>query len=165
VGAIGAFAGSGRWTAVTTAIVQTPGRVLAIPAPCFQGIVAPCEEIRDRVLRYQESLLVQVQQTAACNALHSLESRLVRWLLEAHDRAETATISVTQEFLSQMLGVRRTSVTVAVGNLQSRALIRQHRASVEIVDRHGLEAAACECYAALRRRMHYPFSEYERTPV
>src|SRR5262252_4183017 len=97
--------------------------------------------------------LVQVQQTAACNALHPVEARLSRWLLRARDRLESNSIKLTHEFLSQMLGVRRTTVTVVANMLQQAGLIRYHRGHIEIVDRRGLEARACECYEAIRRHV------------
>ena len=98
-------------------------------------------------------LLIQVQQTAACNALHDVEERLSRWLLQARDRVDENTIRLTQEFLSQMLGVRRPTVTVVARMLQEAGLIRYHRGHIEIVDRRGLEARACECYAVIRRQI------------
>ena len=98
-------------------------------------------------------LLIQVQQTAACNALHAVEARLSRWLLQARDRLESNTIQLTHEFLSQMLGVRRTTVTVVAHMLQQAGLIRYHRGQIEIIDRPGLEARACECYAAIREQV------------
>jgi CRP-like cAMP-binding protein len=157
-GAVGAFAGQGPWHAFTQAVVQMPGVGAGISASRFQDAVRKNEPIRDLVLRYKEFLLAQVQQTAACNALHSLEARLARWLLQTYDRAEDSKLALTQDFLSQMLGVRRTSVTMIAGKLQAAGLIRQHRASVEIVDHKGLEAAACECWATLqlRARNIYP---------
>jgi CRP-like cAMP-binding protein len=155
-GVIGAFAGLGPWNAFTQAVVQLPGRGLAIAASRFQEVVSENERIRDLVLRYKESLLGQVQQTAACNALHSLECRLARWLLQAHDRIEGPRLDLTQELLSQMLGVRRTSVTMTATKLEQTGLIRQRRAAIEIVDRKGLEEAACECYAAIRLRSRPP---------
>jgi len=105
------------------------------------------------VVRYGEMLLMQVQQTAACNALHDVEARLSRWLLQARDRLESNTVGLTHEFLSQMLGVRRTTVTVVAHMLQQAGLIRYHRGKIEIVDRRGLEARACECYEAIRRQI------------
>ena len=100
-------------------------------------------------------LLIQVQQTAACNALHAVEARLSRWLLQARDRLDSNTIKLTHEFLSQMLGVRRTTVTVVATVLQQAGLIRYHRGQIEIVDRPGLEARACECYEAIRRQIDH----------
>jgi len=104
-------------------------------------------------VRYGEMLLIQVQQTAACNALHPVEARLSRSLLQARDRLESNTIKLTHEFLSQMLGVRRTTVTVVANMLQQAGLIRYHRGHIEIIDRRGLEARACECYEAIRRHI------------
>jgi len=151
-GALGAFAGLGPWHAFTRAVVQLPGTGAIVSAARFFGAVSRSEPLRDLVLRYKESQLAQVQQTAACNALHSLEARLARWLLQAQDRAESAELPLTQDFLSQMLGVRRTTVTLTSGILHSAGLIRQRRGTIEILDRAGLEAQACECYRVLRRR-------------
>jgi len=100
-------------------------------------------------------LVIQVQQTAACNALHPVEARLSRWLLQARDRLESNAIKLTHEFLSQMLGVRRTTVPVVANMLQQAGLIRYHRGHIEIVDRRGLEARACETrLSAAHRRSH-----------
>ncbi len=151
-GAIGTFAGSGPWSGSIQAVVQLPGHGLVISAARVEEIAWTRPSIRDLILRYRESLLLQVQQTAACNALHSLECRLARWLLQAQDRVGDERLALTQDLLSQMLGVRRTSVTLIAGKLHAAGLIRQHRAHVEITDRPGLEKTACECYAALRRR-------------
>jgi len=85
--------------------------------------------------------------------LHPVEARLSRWLLQARDRLESNTIKLTHELLSQMLGVRRTTVTVVANMLQQAGLIRYHRGHIEIVDRRGLEARACECYEAIRRHV------------
>jgi CRP-like cAMP-binding protein len=93
-----------------------------------------------------------VQQTAGCNALHKAEARLARWLLQTRDRTDGDRIPLTQEFLSQMLGERRTTVTMVAGVLQKAGLIRYRRGYVEIIDRSGLEQAACECYGIIRRR-------------
>jgi CRP-like cAMP-binding protein len=93
-----------------------------------------------------------VQQTAACNALHHLEERLARWLLQALDRTDSSNLPLTQELISQMLAVRRTTVTVIASKLQQAGLIRYHRGRIEIVDRLKLEEAACECYGTIRRR-------------
>jgi len=126
----------------------------------FQAAVAQSDRIRNLVLRYKESLLAQVQQTAACNALHHLEERLARWLLQALDRTDGSNIPLTQELISQMLAVRRSTVTVIAGKLQEAGLIRYHRGRIEIVDRLKLEEAACECYGTIRRRTDAVF----RTP-
>jgi CRP-like cAMP-binding protein len=103
--------------------------------------------------------MMMVQQSAGCNALHALETRLCRWLLQTRDRSDSNRLSLTQEFLSQMLGVRRTTLTLIARNLQAAGLIRYRRGNIEIMDRNGLEAKACECYAVIRRRGEEVFSQ------
>src|SRR4029450_13727564 len=105
------------------------------------------------VERYGEMLLIQVQQTAPCNALHPGEARLSRWLLQARDRLESNKINLTHEFLSQMLGVGGTPGRGVANMLQQAGLIRYRRGQIEIVDWEGLKARACECYEAIRRNV------------
>jgi CRP-like cAMP-binding protein len=152
-GAIGSLAGLGPRRSHTRAVVQVSGAGLRIPAVRFRKAAEESAAVRDIIVRYGEMLLIQVQQTAACNALHSVEERLSRWLLQARDRLQTSTVPLTHEFLSQMLGVRRTTVSVVANSLQTAGLIRYHRGHIEIVDRPGLEAKACECYDAIRRQI------------
>jgi CRP-like cAMP-binding protein len=152
-GAVGSFAGLGTRRSHTRAVVQVSGAALRVPASPFRKAAEDSEAIRQLIVRYGEMLLIQVQQTAACNALHAVEARLSRWLLQARDRVESNTVKLTHEFLSQMLGVRRTTVTVVANVLQQAGLIRYHRGQIEIVDRIGLEARACECYEAIRRQI------------
>jgi CRP-like cAMP-binding protein len=151
-GVIGAFVGLGPWNAFSSAVVQIPGRAVAIAAEPFQQAVCQSERLRNLILHYKEVLLGQVQQAAACNVLHSFEQRLARWLLQAADRTEDASIALTQECLSQMLGVRRTTVTVTALKLQKMGLVRYRRGNIVITNRQGLEAIACECYGEIRRR-------------
>lgn len=151
-GAVGAFGGLGPWNAFTRAVVQLPGMAVVIPVSSFQTVVAQRERIRNLILRYKEALLAQVQQTAACNALHPLEERLARWLLQALDRADDPELPLTQEFIAQMLGVRRTTVTMIASQLQEAGMIRYHRGHIAVLDRSRLEETACECYSAIRRR-------------
>ena len=96
-------------------------------------------------------MLTQITQSAVCNQFHSVEARLARWLLMVRDRIDSDDIPVTQEFLSMMLGVRRSGVSVAASALQARGLIRQHRGHITITNRTGLEGAACRCYGAIAR--------------
>lgn len=151
-GVVGAFAGLGAWNAFARAIVQVPGTAACISAARFEAIVSQSVGIKELVLRCKEALLSQVQQTAACNALHPLEARLARWLLQALDGSDGATLLLTQDALAQMLGARRTTVTLLARRLQTAGLIRYRRGRIDVVDRAGLEHAACECYAAVRRR-------------
>jgi CRP-like cAMP-binding protein len=134
-------------------VVQVAGTASRIAAGRFCKAAAESQAIRETIVRYGEMLLIQVQQTAACNALHDVEERLSRWLLQARDRVDGNIIRLTHEFLSQMLGVRRPTVTVVARTLQDAGLIRYHRGHIEIVDRHGLEARACECYAVIRQQI------------
>ena len=152
-GAVGFFAGLGARRSHTRAVVQVNGAALRVAASPFRKAAEDSEAIRRLIVAYGEMLLIQVQQTAACNALHGVEARLSRWLLQARDRVESNVIKLTHEFLSQMLGVRRTTVTVVANELQQAGLIRYHRGQIEIVDRSGLEARACECYDAIRRQI------------
>jgi CRP-like cAMP-binding protein len=102
---------------------------------------------------YNEKLLAQVQQTVACNALHTMESRLARWLLQTRDRIDSDVLPLTQEFLSQMLGVQRPTVTLVTHQLEQEGVIQNRRGRIIIVDRKGLEKLACECYAIVRDRL------------
>jgi len=113
--------------------------------------------IRDIAIRYSDCLMMMVQQSAGCNALHGLESRLCRWLLQTRDRNDGNHLPLTREFLSQMLGVRRTTLTLIAQDLQSAGLIRCRRGHIEIVDRNGLEAKGCECYGVIRRQSEAVF--------
>ena len=110
------------------------------------------EHMRDLLVSYSETLLSQVQQTVACNAMHTTEEKMCRWLLMMHDRAEGEVLAYTHEFLSNMLGANRKSVTLAAQSMQAAGLIRYHRGKIQIVDRPGLETASCECYAIVRER-------------
>jgi len=152
-GAVGAFAGLRPCNAFTRATVQIPATVAVIPASHFQTAVNRSERIRDLILRYKETLLGQVQQTAACNALHPLEARLARWLVQAFDRTGDARdLPLTQESIAQMLGARRTTVTFIARRLQDAGLISYRRGRIIILDKVGLEHLACECYRAIRRQ-------------
>jgi CRP-like cAMP-binding protein len=151
-GAVGAFAGFGPWNALTRAVVRIPGVAAVISTSCFRSAVAESDRIGNLILRYKEGLLAQVQQTAACNALHSIEARLARWLLQASDRIDDRHLPLTQDGLAQMLAVRRTTVTLIAGKLQQQNLITYRRGHIVILNRDGVERLACECYGAIRRR-------------
>ncbi len=152
-GAVGSLSGLGPRRSHTRAVVQIAGNGSRISAARFRKAAEQSQAIRDIIVRYGEMLLIQVQQTAACNALHDVEARLSRWLLQAKDRVDGNTIKLTHEFLAQMLGVRRPTVTVVAQMLQQSGLIRYHRGHVQILDRAGLEARACECYGVIRRNI------------
>lgn len=150
-GAVGVNGGLGRRRAFTRGVIQLPGTISHMPARDFEHIVSNSNAIRDIITRYTEVLWVEAQQIAACNALHDGEARLARWLLQTQDRipGQASTIALTQEFLSQMLGIRRTTVTLIARALQSAELIKYSRGKIVILDRPGLEEAACECYRVI----------------
>lgn len=131
-------------------MVQLAGNALRIGRNVLGEEFNRGGKLRDLLLRYTHSLLIQVAQSAACNSFHTVEERLCRWLLVARDCVQTDTLHLTQEFLSQMLGVQRTSVTLIAGALQKKGLIRQSRGRITILNRRGLEAASCECYRRVR---------------
>jgi len=150
-GVISASAGLGARSTIARALVQLPGTAAWISASQFQAAAAQSRAIRDLIVRYNDVLLAQVQQSVACNALHGLEARLCRWLLQTHDCIDGDVIPLTQEFLGQMLGVRRTTVTIAARLLQSAGLIRYRRGHIQVLDRAALEDTSCECYAVIRQ--------------
>lgn len=132
---------------------QIPGSALRLPIGDLIDAAAASVPLRKLIGRYTQSYLTQVAQSAACNRVHDIEQRCARWLLMTHDRVDGAhEFVLKQEFLAFMLGVRRAGVTQAAGRLQERGLIRYRRGTISIVNRPGLEAAACECYAVVRRQ-------------
>ena len=134
------------------AMVQASGTALRMEAGAFQQALAEHPPLRALLFRYSEFMHAQVVQTAACNGNHALEQRLARWLLMSHDRADGDELPMTQEFLATMLCVHRPSVTVAARILQRASLIRYGSGTITVVDRPGLEAAACECHGNVRRQ-------------
>jgi CRP-like cAMP-binding protein len=129
--------------------VQVPGQARTMDTKAFLK-ASRHEPLRGLVQRYAQALFTQVSQQVACNALHSVTARCSRWMLLTADRVGQNEFPLTQEFLAQMLGVRRASVTEAAGTLQDAGFIRYARGRVTIVDREGLENAACECYRIIR---------------
>ena len=151
-GVVGAMASLGQHIPLTRGVVQV--RLVAsrgrAPHPLFRRAVQASPLLRDMIVRYNDLLLGQVQVTAACNALHPIQKRLARWILQTRDRIDTDIVPLTQELLSEMLGVRRSSVSEIAGRLQATGLIRYSRGAIEILNRRALEAASCECYAVIR---------------
>jgi len=148
-GAVGGIVSEGHKPAFGRAVVQVGGEALCIPTSHLEAAKNGSARFGDLFSRYADALLAQMMQSVACNALHSVEERACRWLLATHDRAGDNLIQLTQQSLADMLGVQRTTVTAVTGALAARGLIRNHRGGVEVVDRRGLERAACECYRAV----------------
>jgi CRP-like cAMP-binding protein len=132
------------------AISQVAGHSLRMDTAAFLTLFERSSAFQSLVDKYTQALFGQISQAAACNRLHSSEERLSRWLLMSHDRVGSDQFMITQEFLGQMLGARRSTVSVSAGILQRAGLIRYVRGHVTIVDRAGLEAVSCECYSVIR---------------
>jgi CRP-like cAMP-binding protein len=151
-GAFGLFAAMYSRVSFNRCLVQFEGGIVRCPIELLQSEFKHSEHVRDLFVSYSETLLSQVQQTVACNAMHTTEERICRWLLMMHDRAEGEALPYTHEFLSHMLGANRKSVTLAAQSLQTAGLISYHRGKIKVVDRAGLEKASCECYAIVKER-------------
>jgi CRP-like cAMP-binding protein len=151
-GMTGVAALLGESTSTARVFVQVEGRGYRLSARDLAAHLESENELLRHSLRYANVLLAMVSQTAACNRSHSLEERMARWLLMTRDRVDDDTFPLTQEFLGQMLGVRRPTVSLAGATLQKAGLIRYTRGRITILDRPALESASCECYAALRER-------------
>lgn len=152
-GVVGVLSMLGSSRSSVSAVVRVPGSASRISASRFRAAFVQSDFIRHAVETHTWSLVAQFQHLAACNALHSVEARTGRWLLHIHDRTNGNVISLTQEALSQLLGVRRTTVTLVMRKLRSTGAIRSARRGLIEIDRPRLEEAACECYAIMRRRM------------
>jgi CRP-like cAMP-binding protein len=129
---------------------QVPGDALVMEPETFASKVSQGGELTWLVHRYTQAFVTQIGQQVACNGLHTIEERCARWMLLTHDRVGSDEFPLTQEFLAQMLGVRRPSVTVVAGILQQAGFIRFRRGRITITDRRGLEGASCDCYNVLR---------------
>jgi len=137
----------GDTVAPTSVYIQVPGQGLRLPVKVLRDGLDSSRTMRTVMDHYAHAFFNQVAQSAACNHFHSLEQRSCRWLLMTHDRVHSAQFMLTHEFLAMMLGVRRSSVTVAANRLKRLNLIKYNRGHVTILDRKGLETRTCECYA------------------
>ena len=152
-GAVGASAGLGIMRASCRAVVQVHGSAARISAAALQKAAGDSPRIRDMLVRHNEALLAQTQQAVACNALHDVEARLARWLLQAQDHTGSDTVALIQEVLAQALGVRRTTINLVLGAMDRAGLIRHRRGQIQIVDRNGMRSRSCGCYQASRRQL------------
>ena len=149
-GFVGGYLGARGWRPYGHAVMQMAGEAMRLNVRHFKKAYDASDELRILVNGYQSVVYFQAQQTAACQALHQVEARMCRWLLHAQDAIGGDTLNLTQEFLSHMLGVRRTSVSGCANKLQADGLISYKRGVIRILDRKGLEKSACECYRAVR---------------
>jgi CRP-like cAMP-binding protein len=141
----------GPGSGATRCFMQIAGSGLRMPYNIFEQVFQHDESVRRLVLRYAQYQGQILGQLAACNRLHEVEDRLARWLLMLQDRLDSPSIPLTQEFLANMLGTRRSTVTLVAGTLQRSGMIQYRRGDVRVLDRESLEDTACECYAVTRR--------------
>ena len=141
------------------AIVQMQGTALSIAPAALRQVFGESDTLRFQLLRYMQALYTQVSQTAVCNGHHSIEERLARWMLMAHDRAGRDQFPMTHEFMAMMLGVRRSGVTVTAGTLKQAGLIAYGNGQMTILDRSGMEATACECYGTVQHHFEQLFGD------
>lgn len=134
------------------AIGQITGTARRLTAVDFRELIRSCEQFHELLHRYSQFVFETVAQSAACNRLHVIEQRCARWLLMSQDRVGRNRFDLTQEFLAEMLGVRRPGVTVAMGILEKAGLISHGRGTITVVDRTGLEKVSCECYRTIKDR-------------
>jgi len=146
------------------AVVQTAGGALRMKAHALREEFARGGEFQRLLLRYTQSLMIQISQTAVCNRLHTVEQQLCRLLLLSHDRGRSDELLMTQELIANMLGVRREGITHAARQLRKAGLIRYIRGHIEILDRRGLEASACECYQVVENEFERLFGQRFKRP-
>src|SRR5476649_1464143 len=151
-GAFGLFAAMYSRVSFNRCLIQLEGHMSRCQIELLQTEFKNSEHVRDLFVSYSETQLSQVQQTVACNAMHTTEERVCRWLLMMHDRAEGEALPYTHDFLAHMLRANRQSVTLAAQSMQAAGLISYRRGRIQVLDRPGLEKAACECYAIVKER-------------
>ena len=150
-GIIGVALFMGGQTMPNRAVVQSAGHAYRLKGQLLKQEFNRSGELQHLLLRYTQALLTQMAQTAVCNRHHSLDQQLCRWLLLSLDRLPSNELVMTQELIANMLGVRREGVTEAAGNLQLDGLIKYQRGRITVIDRPGLEARSCECYAVVKK--------------
>jgi len=146
-GVVGISLFLGGETTTSRAIVQSAGDLLRMKEADLKTEFKKSGRFQELLLRYTQAILTQISQTAVCNRLHSIDQQLCRWLLLSHDRLRSDKLVMTHDLISNMLGVRREGITLAAKKLAARKLIANKRGTVTVIDRLGLEAASCECYA------------------
>ena len=159
-GLVGISLFMGGETTPSRAVVQSAGQSLRLAARYLREEFSRAGSMQHRLLRYTQSLITQMAQTAVCNRHHSVDQQLCRWLLLSLDRLPTLELVMTQELIANMLGVRREGVTAAAGKLQDAGVIEYRRGRIKVLDRPKLEQMSCECYEVVRkeseRLSHYP---------
>jgi CRP-like cAMP-binding protein len=149
-GAVGIASALDGKIAMSRGIVQLGGDALVCDPGTFKGVAMQSERLISLVVRHEQTLFAQAQQSTACMANHDIEARLCRWMLRARDLSGSDDLPFTQEFLAEMLGVRRTSVTTVAHTIQAAGMITYRRGKIHILDVEGLQESACECYKAVK---------------
>jgi CRP-like cAMP-binding protein len=152
-GVVGALAALDGRISLSRGVVQLGGEIAVCSIEGLKSAALQSPTLLALLVRHEQTVYAQAQQSAACLATHHIQARLCRWLLRARDLAGTDTLNFTQEYLAEMLGVRRTTVTVVAHTLQSAGLIKYSRGKIQILDKEALEDGACECYETVKR--HY----------
>jgi CRP-like cAMP-binding protein len=150
-GIVGVSLFMGGETTPSRAVVQSAGHAYRLKGPLLKDEFYRAGPMQRLLLRYTQALLTQMAQTTVCNRHHSLDQQLCRWLLLSLDRLPSNELIMTQELFANMLGVRREGVTEAAGHVQQAGLIEYHRGRITVLDRPGLEARSCECYAVVKK--------------
>jgi CRP-like cAMP-binding protein len=163
-GLVGGSAVLNSKTALCKSLIQTGDTLHIASVDHIREVMEQYPLLRTRVAAHEQFLYAQAQQTAACNAVHRVETRLCRWLLQARDMAESDMLDFTQEFIGNILGVRRTTVTLIARHLQSLGFIHYTRGRIQLVDIAGLEEAACECHKAIKDNYDRLLVRGDRTP-
>jgi CRP-like cAMP-binding protein len=158
-GVVGISLFMGGDTTPSSAVVQTAGRAFRLERGLLKREFDRGGFLQRLLLRYTQSLIAQMSQTAVCNRHHSIGQQLCRWLLTTLDRVPSGQLVMTQELVASMLGVRREGITEAAGNLQAAGYIRYRRGHIAVLERAGLESRACECYAVVRNEYIRLFAE------
>jgi CRP-like cAMP-binding protein len=151
-GAIGIASALDGKVAMCRAIVQLGGDAMFCDPAAFRGAALQSESLIAKVMRHEQTLFAQAQQSTACMANHEIDARLCRWLLRARDLSGSDQLPFTQEFLAEMLGVRRTSVTTVARTLQEAGMVKYTRGKIEVLDVEGLREGACECYETVKEQ-------------
>ena len=158
-GVVGGFAALGGAIAVNRAIVQLSGTALTFKLHFIKNTILKSPTLLSTLFRHEQTVYAQASQSAACMAAHNVEARLCRWLLRARDLADTDELQFTQEFLAEMLGVERTSVTLHARTLQQAGIIRYARGKIQIIDLEAMRDTVCECYGTVKSYYHALLSQ------
>jgi CRP-like cAMP-binding protein len=149
-GVVGASAALDGKISLSRGIIQLPGEIVVCDTDALKSAALQSPKLLSLLIRHEQTVYAQAQQSAACFATHLVEARLCRWLLRARDLSASDHLPFTQEYLGEMLGVRRTSVTAVAHTLQEAGLIKYARGKIQIIDAKGLQESACECYGSVK---------------